>query len=363
MLEAATSFFGGDLESRLVPKSAIDSLARVKSVGGARLTLDLGLSRIADRALGGYRGSIVIVDPQSGDILAAVSDSRTLREEEDAAFTQMREPASIAKLITVSAAMRAGIDVEATLDEMRCRGAVKYDHDVPLYCSTVSGKLGGLDRALAVSCNVAFAELGEMVGREALLQEFARYGYGRTDSPAFGRVTTPPRTDRQIGELSIGLEVSEITPVHAALQAAALADGGRMRAPRLLLAQDSLLGFSSLAAPLDEPAVVLEAEWVGTITHAMEAVVAAGGTAARVSPSHFPVALKTGTASHPQYGFHVNYIGFGPLPDAQYAFAVRITHQRTSARVRRAAYSVTHRLLSGLAGRRADFSQSLTAGQ
>ena len=31
----------------------------------------------------------------------------------------------------------------------------------------------------------------------------------------------------------------------------------------------------------------------------------------------FPVAMKTGTASHPSHGFHVNYIGYGPLPDAR----------------------------------------------
>lgn len=352
-----------DLSSRLVPQSAIESLRQVRTVGGARLTLDLGLTRIADRALGGYRGSIVIVDPATGDILAAVSDSATLRSETDPAFKQMREPASIAKLITVSAARRAGIDVDQALDDLRCRGSVKYEDDVPLYCASISGKLGGLDRALAVSCNVAFAELGAMVGRQAMLEEYERYGFGRDTSGVFGRVTTPQGTDRQLGELSIGLEVSEISPVHAALQAAVLADGGRMHEPRLLLAQDSLLGFSSLKAPMSESWQVLDPSWVAELTHAMEAVVAPGGTAARVSPSNFPVALKTGTASHPDYGFHVNYIGFGPLPEARYAFSVRITHQSTSARVRRAAYSATHRLLNGLAGKNSDLSQTLTAGQ
>jgi cell division protein FtsI/penicillin-binding protein 2 len=46
----------------------------------------------------------------------------------------------------------------------------------------------------------------------------------------------------------------------------------------------------------------------------------------------------------------VNYIGFGPLPDPRFAFAVRVTHQRTSQRVRRAAYAVTRRFLRSLAG-------------
>ena len=68
----------------------------------------------------------------------------------------------------------------------------------------------------------------------------------------------------------------------------------------------------------------------------------------RVRTRGFPVAMKTGTASDPRYGFHVNYIGFGPLPEARVAFCVRITHQGTSRRVRMAAVEVTARLLRKL---------------
>ena len=58
--------------------------------------------------------------------------------------------------------------------------------------------------------------------------------------------------------------------------------------------------------------------------------------------------MKTGTASHPQHGFHVNYIGIGPMPDARVAWSVRITHQPTSRKVRTAAREVTRRLLRNL---------------
>ena len=45
----------------------------------------------------------------------------------------------------------------------------------------------------------------------------------------------------------------------------------------------------------------------------------------------------------------MNYIGFGPIPETRFAFAVRVTHQPSSRRVRSAAFAVTHRLLEGLA--------------
>ena len=77
-----------------------------------------------------------------------------------------------------------------------------------------------------------------------------------------------------------------------------------------------------------------------------------GGTAQGVAPETFPVVMKTGTASTPGLGYHVNYVGAGPLPHPKIAFAVRITNQPTSHRVRDAAQDVLANLLEAL-GRRA----------
>ena len=83
----------------------------------------------------------------------------------------------------------------------------------------------------------------------------------------------------------------------------------------------------------------------------MEAV-AAFGTAASLAPPGFRVAMKTGTAAEPGRGYHVNYIGVGPLPDPAVAFCVRVTNERSSPTVTRAAREVTGRLLAALADRR-----------
>jgi cell division protein FtsI/penicillin-binding protein 2 len=93
---------------------------------------------------------------------------------------------------------------------------------------------------------------------------------------------------------------------------------------------------------------VLDPETAARVLLAMRAVTREG-TARGVEPRGFPVAMKTGTASTPGKGFHVNYIGVGPWPEARYAFAVRITDQRSSRNVRWAARRVTARLLSRLA--------------
>ena len=340
------------VDAALVPAPAVEGIQSVLPARSVRLTIDRAMSQMALAAIGPYRGSIVVLDPTDGSVLAAVSDRRTAAEGGAPALEQMREPASIAKLVTVTAALRAGLDVEGILRDMTCRGSMRLGdraEDV-LYCAAVNGKLHGLDRALAVSCNVAFAELGERVGREKMLEEFRRYGFDfeGEESRFFGRVVTPEGTARQLGDLSIGLEATSITPVHAALEAATVANGGWMHPPRFYRSTDTFLGFSERSLPVPEGWQAIDASWQPLLTRAMIAVANPGGTAARIAPASFPVALKTGTASEPSTGFHVNYIGFGPVPETRFAFAVRVTHQPSSRRVRSAAFAVTRRLLEGL---------------
>jgi CheY-like chemotaxis protein len=76
------------------------------------------------------------------------------------------------------------------------------------------------------------------------------------------------------------------------------------------------------------------------------------GTGAGLAPPGFPIVIKTGTAAEPGRGYHVNYIGLGPWPDPLIAFCVRVTDERTSPSVNRAAREVARRLLTALAGRR-----------
>ncbi len=334
---------------QLIPRAVVELAGEHRDVASLWLALDLELAEAAYSALGRFRGSIVLLDPATGEILAAVSDRRTLsRQDGTPAFEQQREPASISKLITVTAARRAGLDPDAEIGRMRCRGHESYSGEL-LYCPHIAGRLRGLERAMAVSCNVAFASLGVLSGRQAMLAELERYGF---DAPLGrfpgGRIVEPRGDDRQLADLSIGLEATDITPLHAAAVAAVMANDGVMAEPVLVIAEDGRLGLHPRLLPLAPGRRVIDSAWVPEIVQAMETVVRRG-TAQRVwPPASFPVAMKTGTASHPRYGFHVNYIGFGPTPHPRLAFAVRITNQGTSRKVRWVAQRVTHQLLRNL---------------
>ncbi len=326
-----------------------------------RLTIDRAWSEAADTALGREEGAIAIVEIPSGAVLAAVSNrgrSRRWRSNGDSVLDP-REPASIAKLITTTAAMRAGLDPDQEIADMTCRGSVLMDGQ-RLYCSAINGRLRGLTAAMASSCNVAFAKLAIEVGDRALVEEYERYGFvigGRNGEPvprnAVGVVHEYRHPGRQLGDLSIGLEEASITPLGAALFAATLSDG-RRREPSFVLQADGLLGVSPRTPAGDGPregVEVLDPSWLPVLHESMRAVVSPGGTANRVAPKRLRVAMKTGTARDPDKPFHVNYVGFFPSDERQpprYAFAVRVTGQPTSARVRRAGYAVTFRLLRAL---------------
>lgn len=320
---------------------------------GLRLTLDVELARRLERTLQGVQGSVVVLDARDASVLYAGSDRRTHRRRDAASFYEQLEPASIAKMITTTAALRAGLDVDADLKEYRCTGMTLMD-GVPLYCTSVKGRLrGGLGRAMASSCNVAFADLGRQIGSAAVLAEYQRFGFAPgqvTDGSTFGAFATQP-TERELGDLSIGLNQADLTPLHGAVLARTWIDGD-FKAPTLHLAVDSPLGNAPrpgaedpLAGEFTDRQGVLDPEWLPLLHDTLLEVTSRRGTASLIAPEGFPVAMKTGTGQTEGHGFHTNYVGFAPADEPRFAFAVRVRRGPTSRRTRRATKALTRHVL------------------
>jgi hypothetical protein len=310
-----------DVAREWVPALALRDL-RPGATAGARLALDLALTRTAADSLGGHRGTIVLVEPATGAVRVALSDAATLTAEGGTpAFEQQREPASIQKIVTSTATMRAGLDPDAEIGRMTCTGSQRYGSG-SLWCAYPGGKLAGLPHAMGISCNVAFANLGARIGRTAVVEELRRWGFDDASTPGAGRVVQPQGDERQLADLSVGLEATAISPAHAARMAAVFASDGTMPGVFLVAAHDGAMGSSP--RPLEPPpsSRVLDPAWIPAVRAALAPVTGPGGTAEGVAPPTFPVAMKTGTASTPGLGYHVNYIGVGPLPDPSLAFCV-----------------------------------------
>src|SRR5215217_4638508 len=168
-----------------------------------RLTIDRSLQQAAVDQLKGKHGAVVILNPQTGDVLALYSEpSYSLAEVEDEATWIRLEanerdkplvsralgayyiPGSTFKTVTMTAAFLAGEqDTEFT-----CSGGGYYamPRANPIFDDGGPGEVHGrigIDHAYEVSCNQYFAQMGVKLGAEKLKRAAILLGIGAYDTP------------------------------------------------------------------------------------------------------------------------------------------------------------------------------------
>ena len=311
------------------------------------LTLDWRLQQVAEQAFGdSLRGSLVAMEPHSGEILAMVSKPgfhpRSIRDLEAWRLLQSDPtkpllnrtlqgeypPASVFKMITAIAALEMGI-IEA--DEYRfdpCEGELAFgDRVFGCHKTEGCGELN-LREALIQSCDVYFYHLGLEVGI-ANWQRYARlFGFGTSttidiasggDGEARGLVPNRAYYEKRHGKwfngnmlnLSIGQGEILTTPIQVARYTSALATG---QLPTPYVVKDSKHQTEPL--PIAEQAIK-------TIQNIMFDVVdQPHGTGRRARVPDITVAGKTGTAQNPHGEDHAWFVAFAPVENPQVAVAV-----------------------------------------
>lgn len=168
--------------------------------GQATLTLSSKLQLVAQEAMGDKKGTVALMNYKTGEILCAVTtpnydpdDVPNMDADDTGAyegvymnrFTQsVYIPGSIFKIVTTAAALEEIPDIRE--QTFTCTGEVDYGtYDVT--CEKKHGKLD-FDSALAQSCNCAFAQIVEQLGKEKLEEYVEKYGV--TESVTFDGITT-----------------------------------------------------------------------------------------------------------------------------------------------------------------------------
>jgi len=292
------------------------------------LTIDGDLQRAAHQALEGKRGAIVAIDPFTGDLLAIAANGDD--DGPRTALVKLYEPASVIKLITLAAALREGPIERFDIFPFSCKGNTGIEGKV-FYDWRAHGRIPHVEYAMAVSCNLVFARLGQLLGKARVMEELERFGFGvHIDSGdrgivnmVLGDVRENPQTTWELSKLAVGLDHLECTPLHLALIAAAIANGGEMMEPRLLLRRENLLGEVIIETAPRTMATVIEPEVASAITDAMfEVVESAEGTGRRAAIDGLDLALKTGTGGDRSKGLDAVMVGFAPAGEPRVAFCV-----------------------------------------
>lgn len=344
------------------------------------LSIDASLQAAMEAAFEGRSGSAVALDPETGEILAMTSTpaydpnrfTTGIEPAEWAALANDSDtplmnrviqgtyaPGSTFKVIAATAALEEGVITPQTT--FFCPGQLTVYNTVRR-CSNPGGHgVVDLRRALAVSCNVFFYQVGIRLEIARLAKWAKLMGLGAptgVDLPfeASGLMPSPEwklrvlKTPWYPGEtvsVAIGQGQVTATPIQMARVAAFVANGGHLVRPHFA---------RQAAAPL--PAAIVHPETIAAVKEGMRAVVA-GGTGWRAGLSSVEVCGKTGSAqvvassrlerSPNAYQLlpHGWFIAFAPADRPRIALAVLVEHGGSGGG---AAAPVARRILSHFFG-------------
>jgi penicillin-binding protein 2 len=166
-----------------------------------------------------------------------------------------------------------------------------------------------LRRAIEVSCDTYFYNLGKMVGVDKIHKWATRLGLGvksNIDLPNEVTGLVPSSEWKRLrfkepwypGEtisVAIGQGQVSVTPISMAVYMAAIANGGRRVTPHLMKAVDDGSGWKAQATPEEQGQSGISPETINSIHDGMWGVVNAGGTGGNARIQGYDVSGKTGT--------------------------------------------------------------------
>ena len=309
------------------------------------LTIDQSIQHEAEQALldqvqaaAAKGGTAVVLDVRTGDVLAMASvnsagggEPASLADHDDRnrAVTDVYEPGSTNKVITVAGALEDGLvgpdTVLSVPDTLELGGFTFEDHD-PHGVAAWS-----VTEILRYSSNIGTIMLGRDLGRERFDHYVREFGFGAPTGVRFpgespGLILELDQfTDSSMGSMPLGNGLA-VTALQMVNVYATIANGGLQREPRLVAATvDSEGGRTD--HPVAEPRDVISADTAAALNAMLQQVVA-DGTGKKAAIPGYPVAGKTGTArkppydEHPPYEYVASFAGFAPADHPRLAAIV-----------------------------------------
>ena len=315
------------------------------------LTIDEAIQYAAEKALreaiekeGAPSGTVVVLNPKTGDILAMASypffDPRERPKSKDDMLGRMNltisapfEPGSVFKAITVAAALettnlRPETIINCGNGIIRLPGRIVHDHD--------SYSALSMTMVLAKSSNIGAINIGIAVGNKRMYSYMEKFGFGDVIGVSLpgesGGKIHPVRdwTAGSMGSVAMGHELSA-TPLQLAQAFAILANNGVLVRPRLVKSRRHPGTGKTEIVPVAAGERRINANTAIDLRRMLEQVVLVGtGTAARLKKG-YTVAGKTGTAQMVDartgkyiHRYNSSFVGFAPVADPAIVVAVTI---------------------------------------
>ena len=360
-------------DDRLFVNRVVDLLGNEQPQGGsvaltinpkAQQAAQEGLADLDDRLGGGFKGSVVALDPKTGAVLAMVNrpsynpneiathdldasqkayermlDDKT-EPMRNRATTETVPPGSTFKLVTAAAALdKLNLDPDSNVFGGQTFDVNGYSlpNESGSTCEPGSGSNKvSLRVAVENSCNTSFGSLAVKVGEDALRAQAEKFGFGdddyldglTTEASRFSSDQTPDMTDNEdlLAKTGIGQQDVAATPLQMAMVAAGVANDGEVMEPYVV---DEVRSPDFDVLDSADPHTIdgQPAMSAGNAKKLQDMLVSTvnDGTASAAAIPGVKVAGKTGTA---QRGTGVApyswFVTFAPADDPQVAVAVMV---------------------------------------
>jgi len=328
--------------------------------GTVQLTLNNDIQKAAKRALGNREGSVVVMDPITGAVLAmysnptfdpndvvtqtgSVGQTLTALQEDPRkpllanAYQERYMPGSTFKIVTTTAGLETKvIDLMSVFKNSRSWTPPNTKKPIRNYGKKVCG--GDLAEVFRRSCNIPFAQTAVNVGPVAMVDATTRFGFDEKvpfDLPGAAASTFGGTAEDFTDSLALlaihgfGQGQVQVTPLHMAMITSSVANAGVMMKP--FVVQQTLTHNRNVIRRTNPEAwkTTMSATTAATMTQLMIGVAQSGTAACCLQLNGgISVAAKTGTAQLNPEGekqrSHAWITAFAPAQAPRYAISVFI---------------------------------------
>lgn len=291
--------------------------------------------------------SILVMNPQNGEILAMVNepefnlnepfalntenDTELSEEEKQDALNKMwrnqcindtYEPGSTFKIITASAALEEG--KVSLSDQFNCPG-YKIVEDRRIRCHKVGGH-GAEDftHGIMNSCNPVFIEIGLRIGSDRFCDYFEQFGLlSRTNIDLPGEASTIMHKRENIGQVELATmsfgQSFQITPIQLATTVSSIINGGNRVTPHFGVETKNAEGEVTHTFVYGQKEHIVSEETSTTMRYLLEKVVSEG-SGKNAALEGFSIGGKTATSQtlpRSEKRYISSFLGFAPAYDPQ----------------------------------------------
>ena len=298
-------------------------------------------------------GSMILMDPSTGDILAMATypdynlntpfepneslsqgwDELSSEEKSNSLYrmysnkvvNETFEPGSIFKIIMASVALEEDITETDISGDFYCSGSIQVA-DQNIQCAKTSGHGSeSLRNALENSCNPALIQLGQRIGANTLYKYFDAFGlFSKTGIDTAGESSSQFHSLDSVGPVELATmsfgQRFTITPLQMITAACAIANDGVLVKPRLITKIENPDTKVVTNIDVEEVRQVISPETAAKVRGMMRSVVEDGGGQSGAVKG-YTIGGKTGTSepdpNHPENGYVASFLAIAPVENTK----------------------------------------------